>query len=214
MPTYYYLHAYRDLEKCPPAPFGDCEDVDCLLIETSRTYPELADGLEIGSVYKCDLESVAWYRGARMAGTDYHLERVCNEIARMVTGGKELDGRYSPFGWCDALSDLVASHKKWSSEEGKGPFWELLRFAHRGLPFGPAACKKLVGDFDRWDGFARLHQGEDFYECYKSLRECFSYPNEAGAVRFDVSWFDLSGNRLRESLLGSELRQVAMVDAE
>ncbi len=52
--------------------------------------------------------------------------------------------------WSIQLSELVVDEDKYPESEGRGPFWELLRYGLRGMTFGPVVCKKLANDFEKW----------------------------------------------------------------
>ncbi|GAB7542773.1 hypothetical protein [Cupriavidus sp. 8B] len=220
MPTYQYFVVYNDLKKRDqprhPKRFDLCPITgevleNVVLMEASPVYPQLADGLEIGAVYEYKFEESSWYRDRSKSG--YHVALFCEALVKLITG-KELDGTYKPFDWCDELSGLVERHGPWSESEGKGPFWEFLRFGLRCVPFGPVACRKLAADFDKWEPYAWSLGDFQFYEFYRMMRKCFGSVKENGAVFFPNTWYDGNGRKYTEPRLGSDPIEVEVYEVE
>ncbi|MCP1175859.1 hypothetical protein [Ralstonia chuxiongensis] len=95
--------------------------------------------------------------------------------------------------------------QKYPETDGRGPFWELLRYLLRGMTFGPVVCAKLVADFDAWDPDIRSRSDDEFYEFYCKMREYFSCGTEKDAlVTYPSWWSDREGNIILEPKLGAE----------
>lgn len=177
------------------------EGAHVVVIDAPPEHPALVDGLNIGSVYECDPSDVSYYR-ERWNPERYNFEKFAETLAKMLTRNERWEGG-SLVQFCESLSDMVAAHS--GSVRGRGhypPFWELLRYAYRVFPFGPAACQRTVRDFDAWDAQARLLDDTVFYEFYRSMRECFANAGETGAVIYGSSWYNADGTKFVEPRLG------------
>lgn len=65
-----------------------------------------------------------------------------------------------------------------------GLFWELLNFADNEGTLGPDVCKKLLGDFDRFETKAAEHPDEWFRRCYEQFHKAVRAAADGGAIKF------------------------------
>ena len=161
------------------------------LVVAPPDYPQLAEGLEVGALYR----DVPGPDGR--SGICYELGPIdeyydwCEELASFVTNGKRLKTRpIDKIEWSKKLSELVVDKKGYPETDGRGPFWELLRYGIRGMTFGPAVCKKLTDDFVDW-GYSVLSLGNsDFSFMYHNIGGAFLVASESGTgmVRFPWQW--------------------------
>jgi len=160
-----------------------------MLAVAPRDYPQLAGGLEIGALYR-EVPGPGGYGGI-LHGVD-SLEGYyewCEKLVSLVTNGKRLPER--PNGeveWSKKLSELVEDKEKYAETEGRGPFWEMLRYALRGMPFGPVVCQKLTADFEKWETTAYAFGDADFTSMYRFMRSTFSLAGETGMVTYSCQW--------------------------
>lgn len=150
-------------------------------------YPQLADGLEIGAIYEYEWKNLSHYCLFEYS-SDYYFFDWCKKLVELTVGVKLGGGPRRIIQFCNDVSDLVMDKEKYAETEGRGPFWELLRYGVRGMCFGPAACAKLSADFDEWDAELWFTGDEQFYDYYCKLRECFSLVKENGLVYFPPPW--------------------------
>lgn len=163
---------------------------DELVVVAPPDYPQLADGLEIGSIYKEVLDSdgsnTQFLQGisSRKEYRDW-----CEKLVGLVTNGKKLQQRPNDnVEWSNALSELVEDKEKYPETDGRGPFWELLRYSLRGMTFGPVVCKKLDADFQRWKSKAVELGNSDFVQMYDFMWSTFGLDGEAGMVVYPSYW--------------------------
>jgi hypothetical protein len=165
-------------------------------------FPQLAEGLEIGALY----ESVPSPEGGPCSHfflSNYYFEG-CEKLARLVSGGKRLaEDPCRMVDWSIRLSELVVDESKYPESEGRGPFWELLRYGLRGMTFGPVVCKKLVADFEKWYMDAWALGDLEFYDWYVFMQDCFETANGTGMVVYPETWWDGKGEHW-EPKLGQE----------
>jgi len=213
MPTREYLEAYSDLKKWDkprhPLWFNRCPETEeiiknVVLVVAPPDYPQLAEGLEIGGIYKFDYEASHWFCIADRSSDGYFFEW-CEKLVKLVTKGKKLEGGpYHMVDWCTKLSELVEDKDKYPETDGRGPFWELLRYSLRGMTFGPVVCKKLVADFHKWEPEAWSWGDYRFYRYYLALREYFRFPDENGFIVYPSGWYEEGGRRFKEHKLGAD----------
>lgn len=213
MPTREYLNAHSDLKKWNkprhPEDFNRCLETgeyldNLVLVVAPPDYPQLAEGLAIGSVYEFDYDKTMWFGIAERSSDGYFFEW-CEKLVALVTNGKKLEGgSYRMVDWCTRLSESVEGKEKYPETEGRGPFWELLRYMLRGMTFGPVVCKKLVADFNKWDSYAWSLGDYRFYQEYLFFRKCFEFPGEHGLVFYPSDWYEGDGTRFREPKLGAD----------
>ncbi|HIH2750536.1 hypothetical protein L3V59_39305 [Burkholderia aenigmatica] len=173
-----------------------------MVVVAPPDYPQLADGLEIGALYVLD-------KNLDLAGCLFYLDgsyfESCEKLVALVTDGKRLpEGPYRMVDWSNGLSELVSDKEKYPESDGRGPFWELLRYGLRGMTFGPVACKKLAADFTAWDMKAWAVGDLKFYQWYCFLRECFETANGTGMVVYPALWFETKRGPFWEPKLGQE----------
>jgi len=151
------------------------------LVVAPRSYPELAEGLEIGAVYEHETkkELACQVEGKYQSLLFFDWCRILTII--VAKNGKFIK-QCSLDEWIAQVAGELEDKEKYPETGGRGPFWELVRFGLRGVTFGPAVCAKLVRDFDEWEHVAKAHGDERFYSLYRRLRECFAYPNGSGLV--------------------------------
>ncbi|MBU9344507.1 hypothetical protein KTE11_07200 [Burkholderia multivorans] len=152
-------------------------------------YPQLADGLEIGAIYEEPLQSdevsTVFLHG--ISSLDKYRDW-CEKLVSLVTNGKKLQER--PDGeveWSNKLSELVEDKYQYPETEGRGPFWELLRYGLRGMTFGPVVCQKLCADLEKWESKASVLGNSDFVEMYDYMWSTFG-TGEAGMVIYPRFW--------------------------
>ncbi|WP_250477288.1 MULTISPECIES: hypothetical protein [unclassified Caballeronia] len=92
--------------------------------------------------------------------------------------------------WSNRLSELVEDKEKYPETEGRGPFWELLRYGLRGMTFGPVVCQKLKADFGKWQSAAHALDDSNFSGWYSHIRSTFAMADEAGMVMYGWYWSD------------------------
>jgi hypothetical protein len=157
-------------------------------------YPQLAEGLEIGALYdlvsgpdgphSCMNHLSSYYE-------DNHYIEWCEKLVSLVTKGKKLKGGpYRMVDWSNALSELVQDRDKYPDTEGRGPFWELLRYGLRGMTFGPVACRKLAADFEKWESDVWASRDFYFLQMYLHLQRCFNLPDGTCMVTYPESWYE------------------------
>ncbi|QSN63466.1 MULTISPECIES: hypothetical protein [unclassified Caballeronia] len=103
----------------------------------------------------------------------------------------------------NALSELVYDKGKYPGTEGRGPFWELLRYGLQGMTFGPVACRKLAFDFETWESDAWALGDFEFYRMYRHVQRCFNLPDGACMVTYPEPWSE-DGKTFTEPKLGIE----------
>ena len=173
-----------------------------MVVVAPLDYPQLAEGLEIGALY----DSVRDSEGAECSHffLDSYYYEGCETLVSLVTGGKRLaEDPNRMVDWSIQLSKLVVDESKYPETEGRGPFWELLRYGLRGMTFGPVVCRKLVADFVKWDMDAWVLGDFKFYQWYGFLRKCFETANGTGMVVYPRTWWDEHGE-FWEPKLGQE----------
>lgn len=154
------------------------------LVVAPRSYPDLAQGLEIGAVYEHEEEKklVCCVEGKYQPLIFFDW---CRILTIIVAKNAKLIKSCSLDEWVAQVAGALEDKEKYPETDGRGPFWELVRFGLRGVTFGPVVCAKLVRDFDEWEHVAKAHGNEAFYSLYCCLRECFAYPNGKGMVYCD-----------------------------
>lgn len=161
---------------------------DMLVVEPPD-YPKLAEGLEIGAFYR---EPSAANGTCGLLHGLSSLEKYydwCERLVTLVTNGKKLKERPDgEVGWSIKLSELVEDKEKNSETEGRAPFWELLRYALRGMTFGPVVCQKLAADFEKWESKVSALADSKFSEMYGYLWSTFSLAADAGMVTYGWHW--------------------------
>jgi hypothetical protein len=121
-----------------------------------------------------------------------------------VTKGKKLEGGSSRMvDWSNALSELVYDREKYPATEGRGPFWELLRYGLRGMTFGPVVCRKLAADFKTWESDAWELRDFYFLQMFLHVQRCFNLPDGSCMVTYPQSWHE-DGKPFTEPKLGME----------
>ncbi|MEX3785804.1 hypothetical protein [Paraburkholderia sp. BR14374] len=178
-----------------------------MLVVAPPDYPKLAEGLEIGDLYDYvsgpDGTAGGMYHLSSYLGDRYYFEW-CEQLVSLVTKGKKLQrGPYRMVDWSVALSELVEDKNECPETEGRGPFWELLRYGLRGMTFGPVACRKLAADFAKWQEAASALEDTRFSQMYTHVRECFDLANGIGMVTYPSRWSE-GGEEFREPKLGIE----------
>ncbi|CAL8477097.1 hypothetical protein [Caballeronia sp. S22] len=161
-----------------------------LVVVAPPEYPQLADGLEIGAIYKEVLDSdgsnTQFLHG--ISSREKYFEW-CETLVSLVTNGKQLQERPNDHvEWSNALSELVEDKEKYPQADGRGPFWELLRYALRGMTFGPVVCQKLDADFEKWKSKAVTLGSPDFVEMYDYMWSTFGIEGKAGMVIYPCHW--------------------------
>src|SRR5690242_10048414 len=123
-----------------------------MVVVAPPEYPQLADGLEIGAIYDegCGPEGISNGVLHGISSREKYYEW-CEALVSLVTNGRKLKERPdSEVEWSNQLSELVEDERTYPETDGRGPFWEMLRYAIRGMTFGPVVCKKLDADFRKW----------------------------------------------------------------
>jgi len=161
-------------------PRAQCETEGSRLTEIAS---DCLDGLEDYDLRDVKDDDLAMYR-ENPSQDPYSFERFCERLLLILVEGKELEPVRDAGAWCDAIADIVEQRGDWCEEEGRGPFWEMFRWLYRGTPMDEKVCRKLLADFDRWDGRARSIENMKFYDYYKMLRECFQFSASNGVVVF------------------------------
>ncbi|WMY11117.1 hypothetical protein [Paraburkholderia phenoliruptrix] len=152
-------------------------------------YPQLADGLEIGAIYEEALQSdgVSTVLLHGISSLEEYRDW-CEKLVSLVTNGKKLQDRPDDeVEWSNKLSELVEDKDQYPETDGRGPFWELLRYGLRGMTFGPVVCQKLWADFEKWESKALALGNSDFVEMYDYMWSTFS-PGEGGMVIYPRFW--------------------------
>lgn len=177
MPTSLYFHAFRNvIKREQPRPVST--------VGNSSLFEAVSEGFAIDCEdIDVTSEDVALYRENRTRD-GYCYVRFCERLVLMLVDGQELSWAKDVSEWCAATAEIVERHVGWQEEEGRGPFWEMLRCLYLGVPLGTTACRKLVEDFDRWDERARNTGNRKFYDYYQMLRECFAFAAIDGVVIF------------------------------
>ncbi|AQV96557.1 hypothetical protein BJN34_22075 [Cupriavidus necator] len=160
-----------------------------VLAVAPRSYPELAEGLEIGAVYEHEEKKELT---CRVEGKYHNLIFLdwCRILTIIVARNAKFIKECSLDEWVAQVAGALEDKEKYPETGGRGPFWELVRYGLRGATFGPAVCAKLVRDFDEYEQVAKAHGHEEFYWLYCRLRECFAYPNGRGLVYcYKPHWF-------------------------
>jgi len=212
MPTPEYLIAYKKLrkreqprhsERWDQCPVTDEVMDNVVLVVAPPDYPQLADGLEIGAVYEYEHEDSSWYCIAERSLDGYFFEW-CGTLVKLVAGRELKGGPFSLVDWCNKLSEMMEDKEKYPETDGRGPFWELLRYNLRGMTYGPVVCAKLVADFDDWDPEIWFRSDEKFYNFYRKMRECFSCARDANSlVTYPRPWME-GGKFFIEPKLGAD----------
>lgn len=222
MPTREYFYAYSNLKKWDkprhPQKFNLCPETgeyidNVVLVVAPPDYPQLAEGLEIGGIYEFEHANVHLFQIAERS-IDNYFHDWCVKLVSLVTKGRKLEGKYTIFDWCVKMSELVEDGGHYPKTEGRGPFWEFLRYSMRRVTFGPVVCKKLVADFDKWEPEAWALGDFRFYQFYLFLRDCFDFPGENGFVVYPSTWYDLNGKPYREPQLGADPEEKKIVYAD
>ncbi|MEZ2352118.1 hypothetical protein [Caballeronia sp. RCC_10] len=184
---------------CPGSPWNVSTH---MVVVAPPDYPQLAEGLEIGALYE-----VVRNPGGTTSGhfflDNYYFEG-CEKLAALITGGERLAEHPSRMvDWSIQLSELVVDETKYPESEGRGPFWELLRYGLRGMTFGPAVCRKLVADFEKWyiDAWALgdLSFTTGMFSCKTASKlrtvPVWSFIRRRGGTRREISGNRSSGKR-------------------
>jgi len=185
-----------------------------MLVVAPQDYPQLAEGLEIGAFYH---ELVRPDGSSGLLHGLSSLEKYygwCEQLVSLVTNGKKLKERPDDeVEWSNKLSELVEDKTKYPETEGRGPFWEMLRYALRGMTFGPVVCQKLVADFQRWEPEALALDDSDFSSMYDYIWSTFGGAGEAGMARYAWHWSEDTEPKLGiESLALLEAPEVPVYD--
>lgn len=152
-----------------------------VLAVAPRSYPELAEGLEIGAVYEHEEKKELTCRVEGKYESLLFFDW-CRILTIIVAKNADFIKQCSLDEWVAQVAGALEDKEKYAETGGRGPFWELVRYGLRGVTFGPVVCAKLVRDFDEWEHVAKAHGDERFYSLYCRLRECFAYPNGKGLV--------------------------------
>ena len=152
-------------------------------------YPQLAEGLEIGALYQ-EVPGPDGYGGIL-----HYLDSLedycdwCEKLVSLVTNGKKLkECPKDEVEWSNGLSELVEDLDQYPETEGRGPFWELLRYGLRGMTFGPVVCQKLATDFEKWKSAADTLGDSEFSGWYSHIWSTFSLAGDAGRVTSPWGW--------------------------
>jgi hypothetical protein len=192
---------YPKVEKIEgPYSEGSC-DFEEMVVVAPPDYPKLADGLEIGAIYKEVLRPDGRNSGVLhgISSREKYYEW-CEALVSLVTNGKKLKERPdSEVAWSNQLSELVEDKERYPETDGRGPFWEMLRYAIRGMTFGPVVCKKLDADFRKWKSKAVVLGNSDFVQMYDYTWSTFGLEGETGMVIHPCYW-----NEATEPKLGVE----------
>ncbi|REG51070.1 hypothetical protein B0G80_7554 [Paraburkholderia sp. BL6669N2] len=169
-------------------PFSPDENT---LVVAPPDYPQLAEGLEIGALYR-DVPGPDGRSGIlhELGPLDEYYDW-CEKLASFVTNGKRLKERPNDkTEWSNKLSELVVDKKGYPKTEGRGPFWELFRYGMRGMTFGPAVCKKLADDFINWGYVAQASGDSHFSFMCDHIGSAFYIASESGTgmVRYPWQW--------------------------
>ncbi|CAL8477094.1 hypothetical protein [Caballeronia sp. S22] len=161
------------------------------LVVAPPDYPQLAEGLEIGALYR-DVSRPDGCSGFlhELGPLDDYYDW-CEKLASFVTNGKSLKERpIDKIEWSNKLSELVVDMEGYPGTEGRGPFWELLRYGIRGMTFGPAVCKKLTHDFRTWGYAASSLGNSDFSYMLRHIGGAFRVASETGTgmIRYPWQW--------------------------
>ncbi|WP_051320772.1 hypothetical protein [Cupriavidus sp. amp6] len=175
-----------------------------VLVVAPRSYPRLAEGLEIGAVYEHEGEKeLACCVEGRYE--DFYFFEWCRVLTIIITRSGKFIKNGTLDEWVDQVAGALEDEQKYPETGGRGPFWELVRYGLRGVTFGPVVCAKLVRDFDEWEHVAKAHGDERFYALYCRLRECFAYPNGSGLVYYPEPQYFRQSKSDDRPLLGIDL---------
>lgn len=103
-----------------------------------------------------------------------------NELAKLA-GYTPIEARRHDFGALELRHDSAAS------EQGSGPFFELIHFSDCEGIIGPLVSEKLFKDFCEFEEKAKNHESafkERFYDLYKEWKTAFEYGSDNGVVEF------------------------------
>ncbi|WP_250477284.1 hypothetical protein [Caballeronia sp. INML1] len=181
---------YPKVEKIEgPYSEGSC-DFEEMVVVAPPDYPKLVDGLEIGAIYKEVLRPDGSNSGVLHGISSREQYRDwCEKLVSLVTNGKKLRERpKDEVEWSNKLSELVHDKEKYPDTDGRGPFWEMLRYAIRGMTFGPVVCKKLDADFHKWKSKASVLGNSDFVQMYDFMWSTFGLDGDAGMVIHPCYW--------------------------
>ncbi|MFM0702019.1 hypothetical protein [Paraburkholderia sediminicola] len=160
-----------------------------MLVVAPPDYPQLADGLEVGGLYR-EVPGPDGYGGLLygLSSLEEYYDW-CENLASLVTDGKTLNERPNDeVEWSNKLSELIEDKEMYSETAGRGPFWELVRYGLRGMTFGPVVCQKLAADFREWEPKALELNDAKFSQMYDYIWPTFGMADETGMVTYGWGW--------------------------